>query len=293
MDWFDKDWSSLQELISHIARSTGLDAVETPDHLSNLAAKVRSQLPVQNRSLLELIPVGLLPEARFNAYAISTDEGPAVAIDHLIATVLPAFTAITWGLSFEDPEDPLDFDPRQLIWLACAVHMGDIRPILQFPCWAIVFDAFRGNRPGFALALKMIDVELAWILGHEYGHIVSKHLEVEPLPNHEFEADRIATDVCWKVFRPFEHFVWALENVFLLFAVLEQFEPTDDLHPPASDRAEAMRQQLLLFPDGGAFWPLAMKRIREQCKLMTSFNAETIRQHWIQSSNAGANWWQV
>ena len=294
MDWLDRHWDSLHHLINHLELTTGLAAIETPTHLSELAEKVRLQFPEESRSLLKQIPLVILPVAELDAYGIPTSQGPIVAIDYLMATVLPAFTLITWGMSFEDPSEPEIFDPRQLIWLTCSVHMRDIRPTLCFPCWSIVFDALHGKRPDFAPALKMVDVELAWVLAHEYGHIVRNHLATAPSPEREYEADRIATEVTWNVFRPFEHFVWALESIFLLFAILERFEPIDEVHPPASQRAEAIRQQLLQLPDGGMLWQSVMKRTRELSKMMvTSFDLDAACQHWRNASAVDVNWWRV
>ena len=164
MDWFYRKWDSLPELIAYVENSSGIKATETPVHLIDLASKVREKFPKNIKPNLDKVELGLLPEARFNAYAMNTKNNMAISIDNMMATILPAFTVITWGTTLENPNKIYYSDPRQLIWLVCSIAIGDIRPILNLPCWEIVFGALQKIYLGYGPALKMIDIQLAGIL---------------------------------------------------------------------------------------------------------------------------------
>ncbi len=288
MSWIFREWRSLDDLVEHLLAVGASEQPSNLPRLLDLVAKVRSGFSQMDQEKIKTVPVRIIPEARFNAYAMSTDQGPVVALDYMMITLLPAFAVITWGLTDEDPDNPKIFDPRQLIWLACAVHMGELEPVMKFPCWHRVLRVFGTKVPEGAPTRDMVDIALGWILAHEFGHIIAGHLKMLTHErNHEFKADSLATEAVRKAFKNVGHLPWAMQNVFLFLSILEEFEPTGETHPAAPDRLTAMRQQLLQMPGIPQYWEGILSGIQTQNAHLTSFNADGARLHWKQVALKG------
>ena len=235
-------------------------------HIQWMARQLLRCVLASDRSRLQDVPVGMLPTNDFNAHAIKSPSGEPIIVLRTGTVGLLHNAVVSFVKTIPTPTSAPVWTKEQgafwcLQWLGAYAFQ---KPVFGLEKMPPLRDPARIAHSG-----TLVDMALAFILGHEFGHLLLGHLKKSKIvqrslvpdsgappvdfyakdQQQEYDADvkgiELAIEFCKKHSNgSFQIVFLAVEMVYRLLHVLELLRPTDArTHPPAGLRRAAFEKR--------------------------------------------------